>query len=106
MLGMVYGFLTFALARIHEVLVDGEHDEIQAGFPRPTLEAIHVFRRFPLHLPVKDLDAVETEFRCMVDDLFDGVLRFGKVPVGIGRDTQPNAPARLSRIFFRTRGGT
>ena len=55
----------------HEVLMDGQHHQVDARAKRALLEAVDVRGAFLGHLTVKNLDAVEPEPRRVVDDVLD-----------------------------------
>src|SRR6516225_8954986 len=44
-----------------------------------------------VHLPVKDIDALDAELSSFVDDGFDGHFWIAEMPIGISANTQLNA---------------
>ena len=65
----------------HEVLVDGQHHQVDARAERALLEAVDVRGAFLRHLAVQDLDAVEPQPRRVVDDVLDRRALAAEVPV-------------------------
>ncbi len=69
--------------RGYEILVDGEHDQVQPVRECQPFEFVDVRFRFVGHLPMQDLDAIEPEARGLFYNLLNRKLFFREVPVGI-----------------------
>ena len=93
--------LSFGQVGRDEVLMDGQHHQVDARAKRALLEAVDVRRAFLRHLPVQNLDAVEPEARRVVDDVLDRRALAAKVPVRITRDGQLDRVGPLRRVWER-----
>ncbi len=67
----------------HEILVDGELNQVQPVAERRPLELVQVGNRFPAHLPVQNFHAVEFHPSGVLNHALDWVLVALEMPVGI-----------------------
>jgi hypothetical protein len=80
--------------RGYEILVDREHNQVEPIGECQPFEFVNVRFRFVGHLPVQDLDAIESQARGLFHDRLNRKLFFRKVPVGVRRNanSDPRRP--------------
>jgi hypothetical protein len=94
----------FGLGR-DEVLVNREHRQGERVAEGGALQVVDVGGGLVGHLAVQDLDAVKAEARGVFDHFLNRVFRAAKVPVGVSRHGQADAPSGRAGSRRRKVGG-
>ena len=73
---------------VHEVLVNGEGDQIDSIDKSMTFELLQVGDVFRIHLPMQDVNAFHSQIGGSIDDRLYRHLWIAEVPVGVGRNAK------------------
>ena len=73
---------------VHEVLVNGEGDQIDSIDKGMAFELLQVGDVFRIHLPMQDVNPFHSQIGGSIDDRLYRHLWIAEVPVGVGRNAK------------------